>query len=493
MHLKVKRLFKMGGIIAVVNKSGDDAIETAVTMLKMLAHRNESFGIASPNKISVGKSVEALQNLNAVSPIAIGHAFSKSSPYDKPQPTKLENATLVFEGRIHPTRNGISDGEAVAQKLQNSGEGAESLVRESNGCFAFAIAKKERVVAGRDSIGVYPYYYGESKGFAVLASERKALWKIGMKKVNSFPPGHVAFVDMGGFKWQPVKTLKNQKPKQTTMSDATRELQELLQKSVSERVKGLSEVAVAFSGGLDSSIIAVLAKNLCANVHLIHVSLANQEETAFAKTAAEELKLPLHGYLYDEKDVEKILPEALWLIEEPNPIKASIGIPFYWIAEKTAEMNLRVLLAGQGADELFGGYKRYVEEYLRYGSEKARRIIFSDILKMYENNLERDFKICNFHNLELRLPFVTDSMLKFATELPLNLKIEKKEHGLRKLVLRQVAHNLGLSKGIVEKPKKAIQYTTGADKVLKRLAASKGLTVTVYLQKTFQAVLKRLN
>jgi asparagine synthase (glutamine-hydrolysing) len=228
-------------------------------------------------------------------------------------------------------------------------------------------------------------------------------------------------------------------------------------------------------------------------VHLIHVSLANQEETAFAKTAAEELKLPLHDYLYNEKDVERILPEALWLIEEPNPVKIGIGIPFYWIAEKTAEMTLKVLLAGQGADELFGGYKRYVEDYLRYGNEKTCRIIFYDILKMHEDNLERDFKICNFHNLELRLPFVTDSMLKFATKLPLNLKIEKKENGLRKLVLRQVAHNLGLPKHIVEKPKKAIQYTTGVDKVLKKLAASKGLTVKVYLQKTFQAVLKRLS
>jgi asparagine synthetase B (glutamine-hydrolysing) len=62
-------------------------------------------------------------------------------------------------------------------------------------------------------------------------------------------------------------------------------------------------------------------------VHLIHVSLKNQLETEHAKKVAEELRLPIHVYLYDEEDVEKILSRVLWLIEESDPVKASIGIP----------------------------------------------------------------------------------------------------------------------------------------------------------------------
>ena len=204
------------------------------------------------------------------------------------------------------------------------------------------------------------------------------------------------------------------------------------------------------------------------------------------------MELPIHFYLYDAGDVEKILPKVLWLIEEPDSIKASIGIPFYWTAEKAAEMDFKVMLAGQGADELFGGYHRYVYDYLRYGGEKLRETFFNDIFKMHETNFERDFKICNFHNVELRLPFATYQIAKFATELPVELKIKMKDNGLRKLVLRRVAENLGLPQFIAKKPKKAIQYATGVNKILKKLATMKGMPMKEYIQETFQTVLKKM-
>lgn len=483
----------MGEIIAIVNKRGENATETAVAMLKMLKHKGvEAFGVASPTTVKMEKSIEALRNQNVDSPVVVGHVFSKIFTHDKPQPIKVDDATLVFDGRIYPTTK-VSDAEIASKKLEkNHKETIKNLVKEPEGCFAFAVAEPEKIIAGRDAMGIHPFYYGENTEFAALASERKALWRIGIKTVNSFPPGNMAFVDRNGFKFKPIKTLAYSRAKQITMQAAAKKLQKLLQHSVKERVSGLREVAVAFSGGLDSSIIAFLSKNSGVDVHLIHVSLENQPETEQAKKAAEKLELPIHFYLYDAGDVEKILPNVLWLIEEPDPIKASIGIPFYWTAEKAAEMDFKVMMAGQGADELFGGYQRYVHDYLTYGSEKLRETLFNDVLKLHENNFERDFKICNFHNVELRLPFATYQIAKFATELPVELKIEMKDNGLRKLVLRRVAENLGLPQFIAKKPKRAIQYATGVNKTLKKLATMKGMPMKEYIQETFQTVLKKM-
>ncbi len=483
----------MGAIIAVINKRGENATETAVAMLKMLKHKGiEAFGIASPTVVKIEKSVEALQNQNLDSLIVVGHGFSKILRHDTPQPTKLEDATLTFEGRIYPAKE-VSDAEDVAKKLgKNRKEAIKNLIEESEGCFAFAVAEAEKIIAGRDPMGIQPFYYGENTDFAALASEQKTLWRIGIKTANSFPPGNMAFVDKNGFKFKPIKTLAYLKAEHTTMFVAAKKLQKFLQCSVKERVSGLKEVAVAFSGGLDSSIIAFLAKNSGVDVHLLHVSLKNQPETEQAEMAAEKLELPIHVHFYDTEDVEKVLPKVLWLIEESDPIKASIGIPFYWTAEKTAEMNFKVMLAGQGADELFGGYHRYVHDYLAYGGEKLRETLFNDALKMHKTNFERDFKICAFHDVELRLPFATYQIAKFATELPVELKIEMKNNGLRKLVLRRVAENLGLPQFIVKKPKRAIQYATGINKTLKKLATMKGISMKKYMQETFQTVLKKM-
>jgi len=204
------------------------------------------------------------------------------------------------------------------------------------------------------------------------------------------------------------------------------------------------------------------------------------------KEAAEALKLPLHTQLYGEKAVEETLPKVLWLIEEPEPVKTSIGIPVFWTAGKASEKGFRVMLAGQGADELFGGYKRYLNDYSLHGEELIQKSILNDVARMYRANLERDSKICNFHNIELRLPFVTYQLAKFAVSLPLKLKIESPTDMLRKNVLRKTAQDMGLPQFIANKPKRAIQYATGVNKAIKKLAKQRRLSVRDYVLEKFQ-------
>ena len=120
--------------------------------------------------------------------------------------------------------------------------------------------------------------------------------------------------------------------------------------------------------------------------------MENQTETEEAIQAAEELDLPLQVDLFKDSDVEEVLPKVVDLIEEPDPIKASIGVPFYWVAQKAAEANFKVLLAGQGADELFGGYQRYVTQFCKDGNEAVRKTMFGDVVRIHESNLETGYE-----------------------------------------------------------------------------------------------------
>jgi len=142
-------------------------------------------------------------------------------------------------------------------------------------------------------------------------------------------------------------------------------------------------------------------------------------------------------------------------------------------------------LTGQGADELFGGYQRYVNQYLLGGDREVRRAIFDDIRRLHEINIERDAKICCFHNVELRLPFAAYQVAELAIKIPLEYKIEKRRDSLRKLVLRKVAKNLEIPTSIADKPKKAVQYATGINKAIKKIAKKRKTTVKEYINNLF--------
>jgi asparagine synthase (glutamine-hydrolysing) len=473
--------------VAVLDKNGDSTVERVLDVLNsfdlwMPSH----FALISPKKCVFEKNVEIIKKQGLKSSTAAGYVTSKPKSTSDYEHLQLDDTALLFEGRVYSPVSEIAVTERVAKDPLHCEATLQTLMEQAEGDYSFLMVKNGWIGAGRDPIGVQPLYFGENRDIAAFATNKKALWKLGIENPTSFPPGNLAFVNKEGFKFKPIKTLTYTEPKPIRIDEAAKQLQVLLEQSVQRRVNGVKEVAVAFSGGLDSSVVAFLAGKCGVKVSLLHVSLENQPETEEAMKAAEELDLPLQVDLFKDSDVEAILPKVVDLIEEPDPIKASIGVPFYWVAQKAAEANFKVVLAGQGADELFGGYQRYVTEYCKDGGEAVRKTMFGDVVRIHESNLERDLKITGFHNVELRVPFASFDLVEFALSLPVELKIENKVDTLRKLVLRKMARDAGLPVSIADKPKKAVQYSTGINDAIKRIAKNHEKTVGEYIDELFQ-------
>jgi asparagine synthase (glutamine-hydrolysing) len=484
----------MGALVAAVNKKGKDVCRRVAVMLKEMNHRGkDAHGVATQKSATTASTIETLAIRKCDSSVALGHNLSRILPRDQPQPVHAKDFSMVFEGRLFPFRKvpEVPETTEIIRKLASDPvKNASQIVESLEGSYAFAVLTSNSIIVGRDLFGTTPLYYGENEVICAVASERKALWKSQIRDIKSFPPGHLALMNKGGFTFKQVKALRKPPRETVNMETAARALRLLLLEAVRKRASDLEGVAVAFSGGVDSSVVAALAESVGLNVQLISVALENQPELEFAEEAAEALGLPIHLQTFTTGYLEETLDKVVWLIEEPNSVKASIAVPFFWAAKEAKKLGCPVLFAGQGADELFGGYQRYLTKYMESGAEAVEDVMFNDVENSYQANFQRDDQVCSYHGVELRLPYVDRYVVDFALRLPLRCKIASADDMLRKRVLREVAHNLAIPASIADKPKKAVQYTTGVTKALQQIAKKENLTLREYIQKRFDNIYK---
>tara|TARA_B100000676_G_scaffold39592_1_gene37431 strand:+ start:1330 stop:2259 length:930 start_codon:yes stop_codon:yes gene_type:complete len=230
---------------------------------------------------------------------------------------------------------------------------------------------------------------------------------------------------------------------------------ERLCSAIKKSVGSYSEksVTISFSGGIDSALIALLAKDF-TDVELIAVGTPGSHDLIAAKSAAEIMGMKLRQV---EVSSEEMAAEAVEMRKKIDleQIEVEFMLPF-WIVAKKAKHS--TLMCGQGADELFGGYARFRDE-------KNVPNLSKEVNSLSERINEREIKIAELFNLELSCPYLSSDVVKAAE----NFSQDERIGNVGKVVLRKSAEMLGLPREIAQRKKKAAQYGSGSQKALKKM------------------------
>ena len=234
----------------------------------------------------------------------------------------------------------------------------------------------------------------------------------------------------------------------------TDEMLKLLRSSTKECVAGSDTVAVAYSGGVDSAVIEKVAREFTRTI-CYTCAVRGSHDHGRASICAAESGVELQMITLDREMLVGLVSKACSVLRSNDPLRVAYTIPVLCVIEASEH---DVVLVGSGADELFGGYAKYLE------SADLSAAMADDIKKMQvENAMLRNY--AKSIGKRMDAPFVSNELMSFAKGLPISRKLGQ---GERKIILREVARILGVLS--YDAPKKAAQYSSGVMKEMKKMA-----------------------
>lgn len=477
----------MGYIAGAHSKQGEDVSQIVGSMLEASSSlRGDSYGFSSPEDVEVYR--ENPESPSIIGECLLGYKRVIVPPHSTAQPLYQGSGSLIFHGHFWDAK-GPEILDAADLLRGDSRRGLRQLVSERDGSYVAAVAHKGGISCVRDVIGAVPLYYGESESLVCIASNRKMLWNVDLKP-EVMPPGSLLDISSKGVEIHRWREIIKPRIKEVSMQDAVEMLDVVLSESVEKRSRDVKHAYLGFSGGLDSGVLARLLERSGVDIELICVGIEGSEELDIARRAAEEMSLPYKSRAFPPEHVEETLHQTLRCVEEPNPMKIGVAMPQLWAAEEAARGGRGIFYSGSGSDELFGGYMKFVREYLSRG-DVVEDSMYSSIITSHEVNLERDYKVYADQGLELRLPFTDIDLVMLGLSLPPKLKLPSNLRGLRKRVLRHLARSLNIPREVAQRPKKAVQYSTGVNKTLLKLSKREDKRLHSYLEDKFNAMYPR--
>ncbi|KAI8366785.1 asparagine synthase [Radiomyces spectabilis] len=450
----------MCGIFACYNYQGnvEDFRQRALYLSKKIRHRGPDW-----SGCFVGKNTILAHERLAIVGVDSGA---------QPLVSDDENLVLCVNGEIYnhkqlarnlkttPVFKTHSDCEVIMH-LYN--EMDTELVQHLDGMFSFVLLdqKRNRIIAARDPIGITTLYYGwDSKmpGTVYFASELKALNEE-CDKILAFPPGHVYDSETG----ETTRWFNPSWWEETRVPSAPANLKlirESLEKAVRKRLMAEVPYGVLLSGGLDSSLIAAIAARetdkiasgatspesdddrydssgptLWPRLHSFSIGLPGSPDLIAAREVAKHLNTIHHEYTFTIQEALDAVNDVIYHLETYDVTTIRASTPMYLLSRKIKAMGVKMVLSGEGADEVFGGY-------LYFNAAPDREAMHAEtvtrVKNLHTSDCLRANKSTMAWGLEARVPFLDKQFLEVAMNIDPAEKMHDRSKGrAEKYILRK--------------------------------------------------------
>ncbi|MDP3353213.1 MAG: asparagine synthase B, partial [Flavobacteriaceae bacterium] len=418
----------MCGILAIIGK--DISIEKAQQYSKKMSHRGpdessivqtEKGHVLSHERLSIidiHTGIQPIQGTSKAYMIHNGEIYNHQ---------KLRETTLSH----HQFRT-KSDSEVIVHLYEEFGY---DFLDKLDGDFAFVVIDGDDFIVARDPIGVKPLYYGkDSEGRLYFSSEMKAILEP-CEEVIAFPPGHY-YTPKTGF----VQYYQPEWFDETKAIDELdlEKIRESLIASTKKRLMTDVPLGVLLSGGLDSSLTSSIAKRLLTEtgqkLHSFSIGLnADAPDLIAARKVAKFLDTEHHEIHFSIEEGLAAIKKLIWHLETYDVTSVRASTPMYFMSKYITDLGVKVVLSGEGADEIFGGYLyfRNAPSTTEFQKETIRRVQLlstSDCLRADKSTMA--------FGLEARVPFLDKGFLQVAMNIKPEEKLPKTYQGIEKYILR---------------------------------------------------------
>lgn len=299
--------------------------------------------------------------------------------------------------------------------------------------------------AARDHVGIVPLYIGTGKrGERYISSELKAIVNECVS-VEILKPGHYISND-----WKQVEWYKPKWHDLDYIPKKKVDLQELrnqLEKAVRAQLATDAPFGLLLSGGVDSSLVAAIAMKIVHQneidlgrlgmnqVHSFCIGLEDSPDLIKSREVAKAIGTVHHEFVYTCEEGIDALPEVVYHLETFNPTTIRAGTPMYLMTRKIKALGIKMLLSGEGADEIFGGYLYF---HKAPTPEEFHRETIRKVRDLHKYDLLRANKACFAHGVEVRPPFLHKAFIEYAMSLdPAEKMPRNNSKNIEKYILRK--------------------------------------------------------